>query len=129
MNSSRPKRQPFSPRALLPLFTVVVVIVMTSAERFVDPVGEKYERPMAPGAADFTLTFLGSHALALGLDPYHNDAPELADPWKRPIVIDGRRYNVAYPPSHLLLYWPLAKLTEDPRLAGRIVFWLNLLAL
>jgi hypothetical protein len=114
---------------LLVLALVGVVVTATNVERYRDPVGEKYVPLLRPGAADFTAMFAGARALALGIDPYHNERSDLADPWKRHFEIDGRAFNLAYPPAQLLLYLPLAELTADSRQAGRILFWINLLIL
>jgi hypothetical protein len=84
---------------------------------------------MKPGGADFFQTFAGARALARGENPYQNTLPGMADPWGRALSIEGEPFKVAYPPSQLLFYVPLAKLQDDPRQAGRILFWSNLVLL
>jgi hypothetical protein len=115
--------------ALLILLLLSLVVVTTLTEQYRDPIGEKYLPLLAPGSADFSMTFSGARALVRGEDPYHNRLPELRDPWGRGIELGGKFYNVLYPPSQLLFYVPLAKLIDDPRLAGRLFFRLNLLLL
>jgi len=115
-----------TPTSLAVLLAAGTVVTVTSVERYRDPVGDKYLFLMKPGAADFLQTFAGARALVRGENPYHNALPETADPWGRGIVIEGTFYKVAYPPSQLLFYVPLAWLVDDPRTAGRILFWANL---
>jgi hypothetical protein len=116
-----------TPTGLAVLFVAGAVVTVTSVERYRDPVGDKYLFLMKPGAADFLQTFAGARALARGENPYQNTLPGMADPWGRGSMIDeGTFYKVAYPPSQLLFYVPLAWLVDDPRAAGRILFWVNL---
>jgi hypothetical protein len=114
-----------TPTSLTVLFVAGAVVTVTSVERYRDPVGDKYLFLMKPGAADFLQTFAGARALARGENPYQNTLPGMADPWGRGSVIEGTFFKVAYPPSQLLFYVPLAWLVDDPRAAGRILFWVN----
>jgi len=103
------------------------LVLYTGAKRFLDPVGEKYIEVMPPGNADFAYPFNGARALLRGLDPYVHQDPDLVDPWLRDEPIDGVMFRQFYPPSHLLLYVPLAWATGgDLRVAGRIWFHLNI---
>lgn len=111
------------------LTVATMVIVWTNAERYMDPVGEKYIIVLRPGSADFFPPFAGARALLRGENPYHNRVPEFADPWGRDLVIGGLEYRGHYPPTYLLLCVPLALVTEDWRQAGRILFGLNVLSL
>src|SRR5689334_4522443 len=90
------------------LLLSVAVVLYTDVSRFVDPVGEKYVSVMPPGSADFYVPFNGARALLKGLDPYHHDDRSLFDPWQREEAIGGVHFRQFYPPSHLLLYVPLA---------------------
>lgn len=103
-------------------------MLYTANLRFLDPVGEKIVIPMSPGGADFVYPFNGARALLAGINPYIHDEPALFDPWKRDNVVGGVLFRQFYPPSHLLLYVPLAWVTGgDFREASRIWFHLNLL--
>ena len=112
------------------LLTVMCVVVWTSIERFQDPVGEKHMEIMPPGNADFVNPFNGARALLMGVNPYTNDVPELADPWHRRFTyINVKEYRGLYPPTHFILYVPLALATDNWRQAGRILFVVNVAAL
>jgi hypothetical protein len=116
-----------TPTSLAVLAVAGTVVTVTGVERYRDPVGDKYLFLMKPGGADFLQTFAGARALARGENPYQNALPGTDDPWRRGAWIDaGTFYKVAYPPSQLLFYVPLARLVDDPRAAGRILFWANL---
>jgi len=112
------------------LLTMTCLVVWTSVERFQDPVSEKHMLIMQPGNADFVNPFNGARALLMGVNPYTNDVPELADPWDRHFTyIDGKQYRGLYPPTHFILYVPLALVTDNWRQAGRILFGVNVAAL
>ena len=115
-----------TPTSLAVLLVAGTVVTITSVERYRDPVGDKYVFVMKPGAADFLQTFAGARALVRGENPYRNALPGMADPWGRVLTTEGTSYNIPYPPSQLFFYLPLAWLVDDPRAAGRILFWVNL---
>ena len=107
-----------------------LLAVYTTLARFDFPVGEKFIRPMRPGAGDLVMPFNGARALVLGVDPYHNDLRALDDPYRRDVekqVVGGRVYRVAYLAPHLLLDVPLV-LASGGQLepAARLWFALNL---
>jgi hypothetical protein len=98
--------------------------------RFLNPIGEKDLPPFPPGQCDFSLPYLGARALVKGVNPYHNDLPELTSKYFPPVMIDGQQYKQLYPPSQLLLYVPFALWAgEDWQKAGRVWFHVSLLAL
>lgn len=102
------------------------VIAFNGAERYRDPIGEKYVLMMPPGGADFFFPFAGARALLTEQNPYQNDDPALADPWRRGYgVVEGRQYRGLYPPTHILVYVPLAWLFPDFREASRALFHVN----
>jgi hypothetical protein len=103
---------------------VTGLVLRTDLSRFYPPVGEKFVPVVQPGAIDFLFPFSGARALLLGVNPYRNDRPELADPFHRDEIIDGVVYRQLYPPTHFLIYLPLALVTDgDPRRASQI--WLT----
>ena len=120
----------FSGWSLVILFTITCLVTWTSIERYMDPVREKYVLVMPPGNADFFFPFAGARALLLGENPYLNEIPGLEDPWNRGFEwVGSKQYRANYPPTHSLLYLPLAMITDDWRQAGRILFPINIVAL
>lgn len=120
----------YSGWSLAILLAITYLVTSTDIDRFKDPVGEKTVQLMAPGNADFFFPFGGARALLMGENPYLNDMPGLDDPWFRGFGrIDGKQYRGIYPPTHFLLYLPLALVTDDWREAGRILFGVNVAAL
>ena len=120
----------FSGWSLAILVTITCLVTWTTIERFMDPVSEKYVKALLPGSADFFFPFGGARALLLGENPYLNEIPGLEDPWDRQYGrVGGKQYRGLYPPTHFLLYLPLAMITDDWRKAGRILFVLNLAVL
>jgi len=116
--------------SLAALLTMTCLVVWTSVERFQDPVREKYVYLMPPGNADFFFPFGGARALVAGENPYLNDLSGMTDPWNRSFrFIKGKEYRGLYPPTHFILYVPLALLTDDWRQAGRVLFVVNIAAL
>jgi len=112
------------------LMLVSCLVVWTTAERYMDPVGEKYVYTLPPGGADFFFAFGGAQAVLLGADPYHNEIPGLADFWEQKYLsLDGKQVRGYYPPTHFLLYLPLAMLTDSFRVASRMLFAINVSAL
>lgn len=87
---------------------VTWVVLYTGSIRFLDPVGEKMIGFMPPGGADFAYPFNGARALLAGINPYVHSEPSLIDPWRRDEPIAGVIFRQFYPPTHLLLYVPLA---------------------
>ena len=123
-------RQLLSRWNLAAIMLIVGLVVWTGVERFIDPVGEKYLKILAPGNADFFFPFGGARALLLGANPYVNDLPGMDDPWHRAFgIVEGKAYRGLYPPTHFVLYVPLALITDDWRVAGRILFVVNLAAI
>lgn len=112
------------------LMVAAFTVAWTTLDRFQDPVGEKYVVLMPPGNADFFFPFGGARALLAGENPYLNELPGLDDPWRRGFgMVKGRQYRGLYPPTHFLIYLPLALATPDFRTAGRFLFYVNLVAL
>jgi hypothetical protein len=105
-----------------------LLVVSTAVTRFRYPIGEKHFSAGSPGGLDFQYPFNGARGLMMGIDPYLHPVPRLADdPWRDDPVPSGR-YHQFYPPSHLLVYVPLAWLANDSfEDATRFWFDLNLL--
>lgn len=125
-----------SPGARLFLGVLLAVGMWTATSRYMDPVGDRYVMSIPPGGADFRIPFNCARALLRGIDPYHNDVPELADPWDRTRFEegaaqpkDGPRFNSFYPPSHFVLDVPFVVASGgDPRLGARLFFLVSLAA-
>ena len=118
------------PWSMAILMLVTCVVVWTTVDRFMDPVGEKYVIVMSPGGADFFSPFGGARALLLGANPYRNNISGLDDPWKQDyLVSNGQQMRGIYPPTHFILYLPLALVTDNFRKAGRVLFAINLASL
>jgi hypothetical protein len=125
---ARPSGGFLTSRRLAVLLALTCALAWTSTMRLMDPVGEREIPFLNPGSADFFIGFAATKAFLLGENPYHHDVRGLADPWGREAVIDGKTYRIVYPPSHFLLYVPLALITQDTRRAGRLLFGVNLVA-
>ena len=90
------------PWSMAILMLVTCVVVWTTVDRFMDPVGEKYVIVMSPGGADFFSPFGGARALLLGANPYRNNISGLDDPWKQDyLVSNGQQMRGIYPPRIL----------------------------
>jgi hypothetical protein len=122
--------QVFSWWSLAILVTITCLVTWIGIERYMDPVGEKYVHVFPPGNMDFFFPFGGARALLMGENPYLNNIPGLDDPWNRGFgIINGKQYRGLYPPTHFIIYLPLAMITDDWREAGRILFPINIAAL
>lgn len=98
------------------LIAITCIVMWTSTVRYMDPVGEKYVPVLFPGSVDFFHPYSGARALLWGLNPYTTTD----------FRSEGGFYGGGgYPPTHLLLYLPLAMIEEDWREAGRIMFTIN----
>lgn len=126
----RPTRPSLGWWAIVTLCVVAATCAYTDLVRFENPVGEKYVTPFPPGQDDFSYPYDGARALLAGVNPYHNNRPELTNPIFRTERVGGVDYKQLYPPGHLLTYVPLAWWKgANWQEAGRIWFRLNLLIL
>jgi hypothetical protein len=124
------EEKPLSRWTWAAMLAVAACVLWVDLSRFEDPVGERYVSVMAPGAADFAMSYLGARALTMGLDPYRNDLAELKDPWGREETFDGVKSGPFYPPTQLALLVPLALVEKaDRREAARQFFRASLVAL
>ena len=116
--------------AAVTLCVVAGTSLYTDLLRFENPTGEKYVTPFAPGQTDFSYPYYGALALIAGVNPYHNNRPDLTNPIIRIERIEGIDYKQIYPPGHLLTYVPLALWKGFHwQEAGRVWFHLNLVML
>lgn len=113
---------PWAPVAMVVLS---LTVLYTDISRFSGPIGDQYlPSIMQPGGADFIFPYDGARALVMGVNPYHNNVPELGDPYGR---FQGQPFQQLYPPTHLVMLLPLARLVKGNRLlASRIWFHCNL---
>ncbi|HXX65798.1 MAG TPA: glycosyltransferase family 87 protein [Polyangiaceae bacterium] len=116
--------------AAVTLCVVAGTSLYTDLLRFENPTGEKYVTPFTPGQTDFSYPYYGALALIAGVNPYHNNHPELTNPIFRIERIDGIDFKQIYPPGHLLTYVPLALWKGVHwQEAARVWFQLNLVML
>jgi hypothetical protein len=111
------------PWAAVAMAVFSLTVLYTDLSRFAGPIGEAYlaSGVLQPGGADFAYPYSGARALVMHVNPYHNDVPELRDPYGRDMS------GLGYPPSHFLLYLPIALVAKSDRLmASRIWFHCNL---
>jgi hypothetical protein len=112
----------------LALWIAAGTVLLTDVNRFLPPVAERYVSPIGVGGSDLIPSFNAAIALLEGQNPYHSDLKKLPDPYA---ASRGEAENVTYlyPPSHALLYVPVAFLSRDFLRAARFQFFLSLLAL
>jgi hypothetical protein len=110
------------PWAAVAIAVLSLTVLYTDLSRFAGPIGDAYlPSIMQPGGADFAYPYNGARALLMRVNPYHNNVPELRDPFGR--ALDG----LGYPPSHFVIYLPIALIAKSDRLlANRILFHCNL---
>jgi len=120
--SSDQEWSPVARRRVLLLITLLGLVLWSNLVRYMDPIGEKHFPLLAPGAADFSVIFDGTRVFLDGNNPYYFRDANSMDRWDRGDIIGGRWFRVSYQPSHFLVYIPIALVTTDNRVAGRIVF-------
>ena len=109
------------------LVLLAAAAVGTDVARLQAPQGERYVNYMDVWPSDFRAGLEATRSLLAGNDPYRVALPTAKASDK--FVVDGVTYRYNYPPSHLLLYVPIALVTRDDEKAGRIWFHLLLLML
>src|SRR5262245_2316557 len=111
------------------MLLAVTTVLYTDASRYLVPVGEKYVNMIAPGSVDIHASFQAARAYLRGVNPYRNYEPDL-QAGIIPAELGGVKRTYVYPPSHLLLYVPLAMASHgDPRTGAQMQFYVNLLCL
>jgi hypothetical protein len=116
--------------ALIALTLVGAISLYSDIGRFENPTGDRYFGYDRQGQSDFTYPYLGARSLLAGVNPYHHNRPELDSPIYSVETIDGVAFKQLYPPSHLLLFVPLAHWCgEDWQVAARVWFHVLLVAL
>jgi hypothetical protein len=117
--SGRPSRWVF-----VSLWVAAVTVLVSDANRFLPPGGEKFVDRVAQGACDLLPSFDSAYALLDGQNPYHYSLKDLPNAWA-----EDEKYKYQYPPTHFLVYVPLVVYVGDdfPKLA-RIQFYLTLAA-
>lgn len=109
------------------LVLLAAAAVGSDVARLQAPQGERYVNYMDVWPSDFRAGLEATRSLLAGHDPYLTTLPTSKASPK--VVVDGVTYHSNYPPSHLLLYVPIALATRDDETAGRIWFHVLLLML
>jgi hypothetical protein len=115
--------------ALTALLVAAGTVLLTDANRYLPPVGEKYVSWIPRGGSDLIPSFNAACALLDGQNPYHYDLKKYPDPY---FASRGQAQNISYlyPPTHALIYVPVAlAANRDFVVASRIQFWMSLVAL
>jgi hypothetical protein len=107
--------------AWIGIWAALATVLLADANRFLPPGGEKYTDRMGYGGADLLPSFNSAHAFLAGQNPYHYTVKHLPEP----ISYGGYKYQ--YPPTHFLIYVPLALIAGKSLMtAARIQFFLTL---
>jgi hypothetical protein len=118
--------------AWVTIIVVAALVVAIDVHRLENPIGEKNLPSLPPGQADFSVPYIGARAIVAGVNPYHDrEAPQIihSDLFD-PVIVNGQPRLMIYPATQLWLYTPLAlHYGEDWQSAGRLWFWISLLAL
>jgi hypothetical protein len=126
LRSKLPKRPALGWWAMLALSLVAATAFYTDVARFANPIGEKYVPAFAPGQSDFGYAYFGARALGAGVNPYHNNRPEFANPNFAVEMVDGVRFTQLYPPGYLITILPLVVWKGvDWQAAARVWFRFN----
>jgi hypothetical protein len=113
----------------LALAISVCTVFFTDANRFLPPVREKYPDNIGIGASDFIPTFNAAWALLDGKNPYHSDPVKYPDPYAASRG-GAEHITYLYPPTHALVYVPLAWLSGRTfAVAARMHFYFSLIVL
>jgi hypothetical protein len=115
--------------AWLALFTAASTVLVSNANRFLPPSGEKFTTVFGQGAADLIPSFNAASALLAGQNPYHYDLKRFPDPFAES---RGKAQHITYlyMPTHVLLYVPIVWLTGgDFERAARLQFLISLIVL
>ena len=93
------------------LYAACLAVLLTVLCSYLPPAKHRFVDMLAPGAADLIPTINAAHALTTGVNPYHVTQLLVPDPY---FYSRGEAEGVSYlyPPSHALLYVPLAWLAQ-----------------
>jgi len=109
--------------AWIALLVACGTVMLADGNRYLPPGREKYADRMGDGGADLLPSFDSAHALLTGQSPYHYQLPKLP----RALTYEGFSYQ--YPPTHALVYVPLARWAgKSFRVASRAQFFATLVA-
>jgi hypothetical protein len=107
------------------LFAVCAVFV-ADTNRLLAPVGEKYIDYIGRGSSDLIPSFNAAWALIDGANPYHSDPQRYPDPYADTRGA-AQKITYLYPPTHGLIYVPLAWATgRNFRVAARAHYFVTL---
>jgi hypothetical protein len=109
------------------LVFLAIAAVGTDVSRLEAPQGDRYVNYMTHWPSDFRAGLEATRAWLAGLDPYLQALPDAVA--SDHFVVDGTTYRFCYPPTHLLLYVPLALSVRNNETAGHIWFHIMLLSL
>ena len=115
-------------QSISPLLLLIALVVLVGhVQQFKVPQNGGYVPRMEPGAADFAWTFSATQALKNGENPYTHTNQEYFDPYGRFNYVGNKKQHVGYLPTHLLLYLPLAFVTDYWMEAANYFLLFNLL--
>lgn len=109
------------------LVCVAAAAVATDLSRLEAPQGDRYVNYMVHWPSDFRANLEATRAFLAGLDPYREALPDAISTEKFPV--DGVAYRFFYPPSHLLVYVPIALAIRSNDTAAHVWFHVVLLLL
>ena len=109
------------------LVCVAAAAVATDLSRLEAPQGDRYVNYMVNWPSDFRANLEATRALLAGLTPDRQALPDAVS--SDHIPIDGVIYRFNYPPTHLLLYVPIALATRSNDTAAHVWFHVVLLLL
>ena len=113
----------------LALFAACTAVLLTNLGMFLPPAGERFVDLLRPGSADLIPSINAAHALLRGHNPYHTRNALVVDPYE---VTRGsiEGFSYLYPPSHALIYVPLALLADgNYDVAQRLQFGLEIVCI
>lgn len=110
--------------AFVALWVAAATVLLTDANRFLPPGGEKYADRVGQGGCDLLPSFDSAYALLDGQNPYHYTLKHLPNAFD-----ENERHKYQYPPTHFLVYVPFVLYAgEDFLRMSRSQFFVTLIA-
>ena len=110
--------------AFLALWVAAATVLLTDANRFLPPGGEKYADRVGEGGCDLLPSFDSAYALLDGQNPYHYSLKHLPNAFD-----ENEKHKYQYPPTHFLVYVPFVLYAGDDFLRmSRSQFFVTLIA-
>jgi hypothetical protein len=119
----------FGSWAWLALFVAAGTVLLSNANRFLPPSGEKFTTVYGQGASDLIPSFNAAAALLAGQNPYHYNLQRFPDPYAATRG-EAQHITYLYPPTHMLIYVPIVWLAGGNfAIAARVQFFLSMIVL